>query len=136
MARVVTVTKADVTQRAATAREHLQVAAERLEITISRSGPSSEAQVAASNAVLAAIAASDALCGNATGQHAADQDHRAAAALLRQVRPDGEQLARRLSRLLNDKTLFQYGTFCTRAVAQRAHDDAAVLVRALDERGL
>ncbi|WP_100349306.1 hypothetical protein [Luteimicrobium subarcticum] len=113
MARVTAVTAADVRQRAATAREHFQVTLERLEIALGRPGPSPEAQVAASNAVSAAIAACDALCGDALGQHASGQDHRAAVAMLSSIRPDGQSLGRRLSRLLNDKTLFQYGTFCT-----------------------
>lgn len=136
MARVAKVTPSDVRQRAATAREHLQVTLERLDMTVANPGPSSEAQVAASNAVSAAIAASDALCGHATGEHSADQDHKAAVAMLNMVRPDGPALSRKLSRLLNDKSIFRYGTFCTRAVAEKACKDAQALIAALDARNL
>lgn len=40
------------------------------------------------------------------------------------------------SRLLNDKSIFQYGTFCTRAVAEKACKDAQALIAALDARNL
>lgn len=136
MARVVTVTPAQARERAALAREHLQIAAERLEMCRLRPERSSEAQAAASNAVLAAIAASDALCGHALGQRAADQDHRSATALLASVQPDGTRLANKLGRLLSDKTVLQYGTFCTRATAAQAVRDAELLVDALAPRGL
>ena len=111
MARVAKVTPSDVRQRAATAREHLQVTLERLDMTVANPGPSSEAQVA-------------------------DQDHKAAVAMLNMVRPDGPALSRKLSRLLNDKSVFQYGTFCTRAVAEKACKDAQALIAALDARSL
>ncbi len=136
MARVETMTASDVRQRAATAREHMQVVLERLDMCRDNLGPSSEAQVAASNAVSAGIAAGDALCGNALGERPADQDHRAAVAMLKQVRPDGTRLAGKLGRLLSDKSLFQYGTFCTRTTAEKAAKDAQVLMDALDRRSL
>lgn len=136
MARVVKVTASDVRQRGASAREHLQVALERLEMCRGNPAPSSEAQVAASNAVLAAIAAGDALCGHALGERSADQDHLAASAMVKRVRPDGQQLAGKLRRLLSDKSILTYGTFCTRATAERAVRDAQALVGALDARGL
>ncbi len=84
----------------------------------------------------AAIAAGDALCGHALGQRASGQDHREATTLLTRVRPDGDLLARRLSRLLSDKSLYQYGTFCDRVAAERAAKDAGQLIEALDSRGL
>ncbi|SFK44816.1 hypothetical protein [Cellulomonas sp. KH9] len=136
MARVVTMNLSQARERAALAREHLQIAAERLEMCRLRPDRSSEAQAAASNAVLAAIAASDALCGQALGQHAADHDHRAATTLLRTVEPDGPRLANKLGRLLSDKTVLQYGTFCTRATAEQAVRDARSLVDAVDSRGM
>lgn len=58
-------------------------------------GASSAAQVAASSAVLAAIAASDAICGHALGQHSTEQDHRAAGRLLEETGPGGQALARK-----------------------------------------
>lgn len=136
MARVTKMAPTDVRQRAATAREHYQVTLERLVIAAGRPGPSSEAQVAASNAVSAAIAASDAICGAANGERVSDQDHRAAIAMLRAVRPDGAALARHLNALLNDKTLLQYGTFCTDNAADAARKHAEALVDALDTHGI
>ena len=56
--------------------------------------------------------------------------------MLNMVRPDGPALSRKLSRLLNDKSIFQYGTFCTRAVAEKACKDAQALIAALDARNL
>jgi predicted flap endonuclease-1-like 5' DNA nuclease len=129
-------TPTDVRQRAATAREHLHVSLERLEMCRHDAGQSSEAQVAASNAVSAAIAAADALCGHALGQRAAGADHREAVALLRRVTGIGATLAPKLTRLLSDKTLFQYGGFCTRAQAERAAREAGSLVKELDRLSL
>lgn len=136
MGRAVTMTAADVRQRAATAREHLQVAHERLEMCQGQVGPSSETQVAASNAVSAAIAAADALCGHALGQRAAGQDHRDAVTMLKSVTGAGPALAPKLARLLNDKTLLQYGGFCTRTHAEGVTKDAATLIAELDRRAL
>lgn len=136
MARIVKISPAQAQERAGLAREHMQIALERL--AMCRSGPerSPEAQAAAANAVLAGIAASDALCGQALGERAADQDHRTATTLLERVQPNGAQLASKLGRLLSDKTILQYGTYCARAVAAKACRDAQVLVAALDARNL
>ena len=136
MARVVKVNLAQARERAGLAREHLQIALERLEMCRARPERSPEAQAAASNAVLAAIAASDALCGHALGERAADQDHGTATTLIKTVQPDGVRLANKLRRLLSDKTLLQYGTYCTPVTAEQAVRDAKVLVDALDSRGL
>lgn len=95
-------------------------------------GPSPEAQVAAANAIHAAIAAADALCGRAHGFHASGQDHREAVELVRAIRDNGPMLARKLSRLLSDKTELTYGGFCTRAVASRAMKDAGAFIDELD----
>lgn len=63
--------------------------------------------VAAGNAVLAGIAASDALCCLRLGRRSRDSDHRAAVDLLTRVDP---ALGRHLSRLLQAKDLAHYGT--------------------------
>ncbi len=65
--------------------------------------------VAASLAVLAGIAASDAACCAALKQRARGQDHEEAVALLQLVNPGGDQLARDLRRLLGLKGNAQYG---------------------------
>lgn len=115
MARTAKTTPADLRQRAGTAREHLQVALERLAYAEGQADPSAAAQVAAANAISAGIAATDAICGAVLGERANDQDHRAAVELLATVRPGGATLARRLRRLSKDKSLLQYGGYCTPA---------------------
>ncbi|MGH3304774.1 MAG: hypothetical protein ACRDOK_24520 [Streptosporangiaceae bacterium] len=67
--------------------------------------------VAAGNAVLAAIAASDALCSRLLGERSRGQDHRDAVGLLEQVR---------------------FGTGTDEAQARRAHGLARALATALD----
>lgn len=136
MARLTNVTITEVRERAGLAREHLQIALERLEMCRLRPDRSPEAQAAASNAVLAGIAASDAICGKALGHHSSGDDHRAATALLKTVAPDGADLSAKLGRLLSDKSILQYGTYCTRPTAERAVKDAEALVRALGSRSL
>ena len=99
-------------------------------------GSSSEAQVAAANAVIAAIAAPDAICGRALGHHSTEQDHRAAGKLLEATGPDGKGLAAKFTRLASDKTDLTYGGWCTKAVAARAVRDAQALIDELDRRSL
>ena len=65
--------------------------------------------VAASLAVLAGIAAADAACCVALGRRARGQNHEEAVALLRTIAPNGEAMARDLSRLLALKDEAQYG---------------------------
>lgn len=65
--------------------------------------------VAASLAVLAGIAASDAVCCAALGTRSRSQDHRQALDLLRQVAAIGEAMARDLGRLLSVKDDAHYG---------------------------
>lgn len=61
----------------------------------------------AGNAVLAAIAASDAICCLRLGRFHSG-DHRAAARLLGLVRPDGPELAKQLARVLAVKDQVDY----------------------------
>ena len=136
MARTAKTTSAEVRQRAGAAREHLQVALERVEYADGTADPSATAQVAASNAISAGIAATDAICGAVLGERANDQDHRSAVELLSTVEPGGSALASRLRRLLKDKSLLQYGGFCTPAVARTAVRDAQALVDALRRYGI
>ena len=136
MRRTVKMSPSDLRQRAGTAREHLQVALERLALVDGKADPSAEAQVAASNAISAGIAATDAICGAVLGERANDQDHRAAVELLATVKPDGTTLASRLRRLLKDKSLLQYGGYCTPAVARKAVRDAQALVDAMGSYGI
>jgi hypothetical protein len=61
-------------------------------------------------AVLAGIAAADAICCRRLGRRSRDEDHRAAVDLLRRVAPEGIPLARDLDAVLAEKDAMQYGT--------------------------
>ena len=126
-------TRADSRQRAGTAREHLQVVEERYEYTKGSLAPSSSAQVSASNSILAGIAAADAITGVALGVRANDQDRAMAAALVSTVLPGGKALAVKLNRLLLDKSLLQYGSYCTTAESLEMLKLARALVESMDQ---
>lgn len=82
--------------------EVAELAAVEQEIPASRS-------VAAALAVLAGIASADAACCAALGRRSRGEDHREAAALLRQIVPGGDRAATALIELLNLKDTAQYG---------------------------
>ena len=84
------------------ALEVAELAAGEQEIPASRS-------VAAALAVLSGIASADAACCAALGRRSRGEDHREAAALLRQIVPDGDRAAKALVDLLNLKDTAQYG---------------------------
>jgi hypothetical protein len=65
--------------------------------------------VSAGIAVLAGIAASDAICACRLSQIHRGEDHRAAAALLEQATPDGKKLAATFVRLIDLKDEAHYG---------------------------
>ncbi|MDW5597867.1 hypothetical protein VSS74_26170 [Conexibacter stalactiti] len=67
------------------------------------------ANVAASLAVLAGIAACDAACCAALGRRPRGQDHHDAEALVAEIAPGGADAARQLRRVLNLKDSAQYG---------------------------
>lgn len=96
---------ADVSVRAQSARKFLEVAE-----LVADDGDRTVAHVSASLAVLAGIAASDAICGAVLGQRPQGQDHKQAAVVLATVRPRGKDSAAALRRLLDDKSNAQYGT--------------------------
>lgn len=82
--------------------EVAELAAGEAEIPASRS-------VAAALAVLSGIASADAACCAALGRRSRGEDHREAAALLREIVPAGDRAARALIDLLNLKDTAQYG---------------------------
>lgn len=91
-------TAADARKRLADARKYLELA------DVAASETSMEAgNVAAGNAVLAGIAASDAACCQNLGESSRGQDHRDAADFLRRVNPGGPQAASEFERLLGFK---------------------------------
>jgi hypothetical protein len=126
-------TATSVRERAGIARAHLRVSDDQL--TACAEGPSSEASVAAANAISAAIAASDAICGKVLGERSSGADHREAAALLARVN-DGAELSRRLRRLLAQKTQAQYGDYVTAKVARDINASAAKIVHAMSAYGI
>lgn len=94
----------DARSRLRDARAQLELA----ELAGRRSSPE-ERKAAASCAVLAGIAATDAACCKALGQRSRSQDHRDAVALVRQVVPGGTDAAKQLERLMGLKDQAQYG---------------------------
>lgn len=130
--RTTRMTPADARERAAVAHEHLAVSDERLRSC--PEGPSGEATVAAANAISAAIAAADAICGAELGERSSSGDHREAAALLARVH-GGADLARRLRRLLAQKTQTQYGGYVTSKVARDVNASARRIVEAVRTPG-
>ena len=87
------------------ARKFLEVA----ELSATEDQVEETANVSASLAVLAGIAASDAACCAALGRRARGQDHREAVGLLEQVKPNGDGAAKALRRLLDLKDTAHYG---------------------------
>ncbi len=98
-------TQAQAVARLRHARKHLEVA----ELVASDAVSVGSANAAASSAVLAGIAASDAACCRALGKRSRSEDHREAVDLLRQVTPGGAKAANDLALLLGLKDESQYG---------------------------
>jgi hypothetical protein len=98
-------TKAQAAARLRQAKKHLEVA----ELVAGEASSSGSANAATSSAVLAGIAASDAVCCHALGKRSRSEDHRDAVELLNQVTSGGPQAANDLSLLLGLKDESQYG---------------------------
>lgn len=129
--RVVGCDRAAATSRLTYARSTLTLA----EVAAVESDKPGYTNAAVSNAVLAGIAASDALTCMALGQRSRSQDHGNATTLLAQVSPDGPALAKDLARLLSYKDTAQYSeTTLTSADVTAAIRRAAALVDAATER--
>lgn len=127
MARQVRCGPAEARARCTVARRYLDVA----ELARAEDDASAWHNVAAGNAVLAGIAAADALCCLLLGRHSREADHRAAATLLATARPAS---ARDLERLLQFKDTAHYGSRLITAAALRSALRAAErLVTAAEE---
>jgi hypothetical protein len=85
------------------ARRYLDVA----ELTAEEEDAAAWRNIAVGNAVLAGIAAADALCCARLGRRSRDADHRAAVELLTQV---NQRLGLDLDRLLQVKDIAHYGS--------------------------
>jgi hypothetical protein len=87
------------------------------------SGNAAENKVAGSNAILAGIAAADAICGLVLGERSAGDDNAQAITLLKKAIHPSTKAATSLKRLLTQKTPVQYGADAISA------SDAADLIR-------
>jgi hypothetical protein len=100
---------AEAQQRLTRAREFLEVA----DLAMSEQDPTDHSYVyssaAATLAVLAGIAASDAACCNELGKRSKGESHQEAARLLREITPGGKEAASDLAVLLGLKDRAQYG---------------------------
>jgi hypothetical protein len=67
-------------------------------------------KAAGSNAVLAGIAAADAICGYVLGHSSKNADHREAVELLKRATSPDPGPPNDLRRLIGEKSLFQYGS--------------------------
>lgn len=74
-----------------------------------QSGTPAEYKVAASNAILAGIAAADAIGGLVLGLRSAGDDHASAVTLIRRATHPATKASNSLRRLLSEKTPVQYG---------------------------
>jgi hypothetical protein len=115
--RTVSCTPADGRSRTRTARAYLEVA----DLVLGERDRDEYLNVAAGLAVLAGIAASDAVCCARLRLRHRGDNHRDAADLLRQSTPDGAELAKLLLRLLDLKDEAHYGVM---VVASRKARDA------------
>ena len=78
--------------------------------------------IAVSNAVMAGVAASDAICCKALGEHSASPDHRHAVEMLKEVPAIGEDASKYLRTLLDlkPKAMYGVGVHPTTAETKRA----------------
>lgn len=122
--------RAEAQFRLAQARGHLGQAGE---AAVGRLGPAWP-NLVASGAVLAGIAAADAICCSRSGQRAASESHQDAVALFRRALPtDKKNLATTLGRLLSVKTPAQYGARpLSASMASTALRQATQLVEAAE----
>lgn len=113
--------------RLAQARAFIDVA----DLVLDEPSTRPETHVAAALAVLAAIAASDAICGLRLGRYARGQDHAQAVALLESVDLPGPSVAAKLRRVLAAKDNAHYSpVLMSRADAQALVATARVIVDA------
>jgi len=131
MARTAKSNRGEAAIRQRAARAYLEVA----ELVLAEPTREEFLSVAAGLAVLAGIAASDALCGVRLGQRHRGDDHRGAFDLLARATPDGRELATRLGRLLDVKDEAHYGVVIVSATKARSavRTAAHLVARAAEE---
>ena len=126
MARARPAGLAEARQRLTTATAYLEIA----ELVLA-DDRSEMPGVAAGLAVLAGIAASDAICARRLGEIHRGESHRDAGQLLRSATPDGQRLASTLLKLLDIKDEAHYGLI---VVPRRKANDAVRWAKALTDR--
>ncbi len=109
-------TAADSAVRLDVANKFLEIA----ELAALETEVSASANVSASLAVLAGIAASDAACCTALGRRSRSQNHHDAERLIEQIDPGGPEAAKALRRLLSFKDTAHYGVKQIRGQELRA----------------
>lgn len=129
--RTVTAGLPEARARMRAARAYLQVA----ELVVAEEERGEFLNVSAGLAVLAGVAAADAVCARRVGQIHRGDDHRDAAALLERSVPDGAKLAATYRRLIDLKDEAHYGVYLVSARKARdavrwAHE---LVVRAAQE---
>lgn len=102
-------TPTDVATRASHARAFI-VAADLVDALADDAGIETKSNLLGSLAVLAGIAASDAICGNALGERAASENHADAVAVMKRATPPSDSGPAQLKRLLDAKTTTQYSS--------------------------
>lgn len=125
--RTVSAGRDDARNRLRTAQAYLEVA----DLVLGERDRAEMPAVAAGLAVLAGIAASDAICAIRLQRMHRGQDHRGAAALLEEATPDGKRLAIVLLRLLDVKDAAHYGVV---VVAHQKARDATKRAESLVDR--
>lgn len=112
-------TKADATTRLRQAQAHVFVA----QLCIDDADDVATPGVAASLAVLAAIAAADAACCHRLGRRSRAQDHSQAELLIGTIEPNGSVMAKKFRDVVNAKDDSHYGL----ALVTRAKANAMVV---------
>jgi len=127
--RVVSCTPAQARARREQAKAFIDVA----EMVLSEPATQTDPHVAAALAVLAAIAATDAICGLRLGRYSRGQDHDTAAALLEAVDLPDHTLPTKLRRVLATKDNVHYSPrLISKTEAQALVRQARVLVDACE----
>jgi len=131
VARIARSNRQEASIRLKTGRAYLEVA----ELVLADPQREEFLSVASGLAVLAGVAASDAICGARLGKRYRGEDHRDAADLLAAATPDGRDLSNHLVRLLDLKDEAHYGIMMvSSAKARAAVRNASHLVkRAIEE---
>lgn len=98
-------TRAEAKNRLTQAEAYLMVA----QLCLSDDSDAATPGVAASLAVLAAIAAGDAACCHRLGRRARGQSHAEAAALVATINPNGKTMSKKFTEVLTSKDESHYG---------------------------